>query len=305
VASIPLLLHAATRLSPDRSGLVAQVSARVMWGASTFYISLSAANDSLRVFEQRIFWAFILMLCACAARREIMTIRNVVGDRAALLTNMAASAIIASNWFVVIWCAKNGALVAAALGFFLAPLLMIVAGAVLFSETPLRGVALSLSICCAGIVLYFWGSFAFPWPVFLVALSTTAYTLLRKARPFPALAANVMDAGLALVGTTFILLVLEGPAALLPPAEDNWLYYPGLGLITAVPMLFYVYSLPNVSMILIGYLQYITPTIIMAIGMLAGEVIRPPQAAGLGLIWLAIVVYLIGRQSHPKPAAAP
>lgn len=276
------------------SGTLAHISARVIWGAATFYFSMAASSDSLRLFEQRICWAFLLLSLIAVVRREWTAIWRVLLDPSALFITVLASLAIATNWFVVIWCAKNGELVAAGIGFFVAPLLMILSGALLFSEATLRNVALSLALCAAGVILYFWGSLAFPWPVFAVAISTTTYTLLRKIYPLATLPANVLESGIALIGTTLIVAALRGPAALLPPAEDHVFYYLGLGIITSIPMLLYVYSLPYVPMLLIGYLQYVTPTIMMGVALLIGETVTISQIVGLCLIWLAALIYLVG-----------
>lgn len=286
----------------ERSGALAHVSARVIWGAATFYFSMAATSDSLRLFEQRVGWAFLFLSLIALARREWTAIGRVLADPAALLITALASFAIATNWFVVIWCAKNGELVAAGIGFFVAPLLMILAGALLFSEATLRSIALSFALCAAGVVLYFWGSLAFPWPVFAVAISTTAYTLLRKIYPLATFPANVLESGIALIGTTLIISALRGPADLLPPSEDHVLYYLGLGVITSVPMLLYVYSLPHVPMLLVGYLQYVTPTIMMGVALLIGETVSISQIFGLCLIWLAALIYLVGRQTRSSVA---
>jgi chloramphenicol-sensitive protein RarD len=276
-----------------RSGVIAHLSARIIWGAATFYVSLAATSDSLRLFEQRVFWAFAFMLLIGAARGELAVVWRVLGNRKDMAITLLASALISTNWFVVIWCAMNGQLIVAGIGFFLAPLLMILAGSLLFREDRLTNVLPSLACCCAGIAVHFWGNLAFPWPVFVIAGSTTAYTMLRKRYPLPTFAANLLESGLALLGTAAVVVLLRGPADLLPPSEDSWLYYAGLGVLTSVPMLFYVYSLPQVTMLLVGYLQYVTPTIIMAAGVAAGEPIGLSQAGGLFLIWCAVGLYLL------------
>lgn len=280
-----------------RTGPLANVSARVIWGAATFYFGLSASDDGLRVFEQRVLWAFIFLCAIATVSGAWGAVGRALADPVTASRTALAALCIATNWFVVIWCSKNGQLVPAGIGFFVAPLLMILAGALLFAERNLRDIALSLVLCSLGVALYFQGSIAFPWPVFAVALSTTAYTLLRKKYPLATMTANVLEAGFALFATTLLILLLRGPADLLPPPENHLAYYVGLGVITSAPMVLYVYSLAHVSLTLVGYFQYVTPTIMMAVALASGEGVKMLQIAGLGLIWVAAAIYLVQQGS--------
>jgi chloramphenicol-sensitive protein RarD len=274
-----------------RSGVIAHLSARIIWGAATYYVSKATTGDSLRLFEQRVFWAFAFILLIGAACGEVAVVRRVLANRKDMAITLLASALSASIWFVVIWCAMNGQLIVAGIGLFLAPPLMILAGSLLFLEDRLTNVLPSLACCCTGIAVHFWGNLTFTWPVFVIAGSTCAYTMLRKRYPLPTLVANLLESGIALLGIVAVVALLRGPANLLPPNEDGWLYYAGLGVMTAMPMLFYLYSLPRVTMLLVGYLQYVTPTIMMVAGIAAGEPVGLPQAGGLFLIWCAVALY--------------
>ncbi|MHB8886101.1 MAG: EamA family transporter [Methylovirgula sp.] len=198
----------------ENSGVLANISARGIWGAATLYFSMASAKDSLRIFEQRVLWAFVFLWLIVFLRWEWAGIIWALVNPSVALSTAAAFLSIAINWFVVIRCAKNGQLVATGIGFFLVPLLMIFAGALLFSEAKLSDTVLSLVLRVIGVLFYFKGSLSFPWPVFAVAISTTIYTLLRKTCPLATFPANILEIGFALIGvTTLIVLASRGTEA--------------------------------------------------------------------------------------------
>ncbi|MGY2061576.1 EamA family transporter RarD, partial [Nocardia gipuzkoensis] len=64
------------------------------------------------------------------------------------------------------------------------------------------------------------------------------------------------------------------------------------GPVTLVPLLLFALAAARVPLSTIGILQYLTPALQMAWGVLVGHEAMPPSRwAGFGLIWLALVVF--------------
>src|SRR5690349_13749735 len=100
-------------------GLYANIGARLLWGGASYYISLSPVRDPLLLFYQRLLWAFLFALVACGLTRNLAPVRQCVSTVPRTAVNVLAAIVIASNWFVVIWCIENNQLVQASLGFYL------------------------------------------------------------------------------------------------------------------------------------------------------------------------------------------
>ena len=64
------------------------------------------------------------------------------------------------------------------------------------------------------------------------------------------------------------------------------------GPLTAIPLLLFAAGARRIPLTTLGILQYISPSLQMALGVwLYGEAFDPARAIGFYLIWLALVVY--------------
>ncbi len=79
----------------------------------------------------------------------------------------------------------------------------------------------------------------------------------------------------------------------------------GLGVITAVPLLLFSAAAPRVPLTTLGLLQYITPVIQFALGVLVfDEQVSPVRLAGFVLVWFALVVFSVDALRHSRREAA-
>ena len=74
-----------------------------------------------------------------------------------------------------------------------------------------------------------------------------------------------------------------------------------LGILTAVPLLCFGGAATRVSMTTLGLLQYVTPSMQFALGVL---VFREPMPTmrwiGFGLVWLALVIFTVESLNHRR-----
>jgi chloramphenicol-sensitive protein RarD len=291
---------------PFAGGLLANVTARILWGAAAYYIGISRANDAGRVFGQRLMWAFAVVLLVSALRGEMPALTAALRDGKTMAVTGVAAVVISSNWFLVIWCVKNGELTAAGLGFFIAPILTVLGGVAVLGERSSAGIVLSLALCAAGVGLYYLNDILIAWQALFVAATSAIYALLRRRHPLPALTASTLETAIALALSAILLVSISGAGALLPPSEDGVVYYLGLGVVTTAPMLLYISSLSRIPVSLAGYLQYVTPTVMMGVAILAfGETVQRHQVFGLLIIWMAIAIFLISSKWRHRTTTAP
>lgn len=292
-------------LIPQKAaGLYACIAARLLWGGTAWYLALSHTADAFELFYQRLLWAFVFCLVLCGATGSLAGIRRCFDDRRALLVSVAAALLISSNWFSVFWCIKHHQVLQASFGFFMAPMFTIVLGLVLVKEPLNAWSGGALLLCSAGVLaLFLPAGQAFGWQVFLIAGSSTVYAYLRKRHPVPPMAGNLFETGVALVLWTLYAIATGRSGAPFGSAGDSLPYVLGIGVVTTVPMLLYVYSLKRTSLSLNAYLQYLSPTVMFLLGVLVlGESVEPRKLAGFALIWLSVACYLKGNRT---PSAAP
>jgi chloramphenicol-sensitive protein RarD len=278
-------------------GLAANLVARVLWGVAAYYFALSKSPDSYPLFLQRVWWAFVFCALMCAlSGTSLRELRACVADRRKAAISVTAALVISTNWFVVLWSVKNGHALDASLGFYMAPIVNVFLGLLVLRETFKWWTAAAVLLCFSGVATVVAGDWhGFAWTIPYIAISSGVYALLRKKNPVPPLAGNLFETGVALVVTTALGLASGGGLPILGTAEDGLLYAVGLGVVTTIPMVFYLYSLDKISLSLNGYLQYLSPTVVF---LLAWLVLHEPvpsfKIAGFCLVWSAIVVFATG-----------
>ncbi|MBV8466849.1 MAG: EamA family transporter [Burkholderiales bacterium] len=294
----------------QRAGIYACVAARILWGGTAWYMAQSHSHDAFSLFYQRLLWAFAFCFLLSAASGALADVRRLVATRQALAVNLLAAALISTNWFAVFWCIMHHHVVEASFGFFIAPMLTTLLGLLVLREPLTTWTASALLLCLGGVLVMFApagqaGAWHAPWQVPLIAVTSTVYAFLRKRHPVPPMVGNLFETGAALVTWTVIGCSAGILANPLGETGDPLWYEAGIGVVTTVPMLLYVYSLRRTSLSLNAYLQYITPTVMFVLGMLVlGEAVVPAKLAGFALIWMAIVSYLVGMRRVQTPILA-
>lgn len=198
------------------------------------------------------------------------------------------------NWGVFIYSVVSDQLLAASLGYFLNPLVVVVLGFVFLRERLSRIQCLAVAIAALGVVTQIIGFGELPWIALTIAVSFGLYGLMRKT----------VDAGPA-VGL-FIECILIGPFAL---GWLIWLDVQGLGafgqfgigfdafialagVLTGVPLVLFAAGARRIKLATIGLLQYIAPSayLIMALTIWR-EPFETSDFITFGCIWLALILY--------------
>lgn len=68
------------------------------------------------------------------------------------------------------------------------------------------------------------------------------------------------------------------------------------GVVTAVPLLLYGYAVKTIPFSTVGFFQYLSPTISLLVGVfIYGEAFTGEDMVIFGIIWLALLLYIIGK----------
>ncbi|WP_322746787.1 EamA family transporter [Cellulomonas sp. S1-8] len=187
---------------------------------------------------------------------------------------------------------------------------MTVALAVLVLGERLRTVQWVAVGCGAAAVVVLTVAYGtLPWIALVLAGSFGTYGLLKsrlgsRVGALPGLAAET--AVLAPAAVLYLgWLHLTGSATFAP--DWHGLALVGTGVVTAVPLLLFNSAARRLPLSTVGLLQYLTPVLHLAIGVLvAGEEMPPARWWGFGLVWLALVVLTVDGLRHsrrPAPGA--
>jgi chloramphenicol-sensitive protein RarD len=129
---------------------------------------------------------------------------------------------------------------------------------------------------------------------FLLAGSFGTYGLAKKKAGVDAVESLTFET-LVLTPIAFVYLLwlsAQGNANFTGHGVGHSLLLATTGLVTAIPLICFGGAAIRVSMTTIGLLQYLTPTIQFALGLLVfHEEMTPGKWFGFSLVWLALVIF--------------
>jgi|CXWL01.1.fsa_nt_gi chloramphenicol-sensitive protein RarD len=278
-----------------RAGFIAAASAYVMWGFLPLYLKLLGSVDVREVLAQRILWAapaaFAAVFVMSGWRlgwREIAAALNL-----RLLGSLALSAcFIFVNWGMYVYLVLHERVIESSLAYFLAPLVSVAVGVLLFKEKITSPQVIALALALIGVVVQGFALGAPPWMALALCATWSVYAVIRKRVAVPA-AVGLLIESLALAPLAIGLLwwaASEAPLSF----TTSWpmaILLAVAGPVTAIPLMAFAFGARRVSFTTLGLLQFLAPTLQFSTGIAFGESFTPLRAASFVLIWLGLAFF--------------
>jgi chloramphenicol-sensitive protein RarD len=299
------------RRTPATSGLLYGLSAYVLWGLFPLFWPLLEPANPLEILACRIVFCFVVIAVLLAARHELAGMRRL--DRGTVLRLCAAGIAVAINWGVYVWGVNNGHVIETSLGYFINPLVTIALGVVILHERlrTVQWTAVGLGVVAVVVLSVDYGRP--PWIALALACSFGTYGFLKKGVRASPPEGLLIEGAVTSVPALIILaaLALAGQATFVGHAAGagHILLLISAGPVTAVPLLFFAGAATRLPLSTMGLLQYVTPVMQFAIGLL---ILRESTSfallCGFSLVWIALAILgfdgVRHRQRTPAPAAA-
>ena len=278
----------------SRIGLAAALSAYGMWGILPLYWKALQVIPSWEIICHRIVWSlfltFILLILQGRHRPLLRTLTN----RRTLITTLATSTLLGSNWLVYIWAVNNGNIVESSLGYFINPLIAVLFGVLFLHEKLRPGQWVALGVALTGVLYLTFSYGRFPWIGLTLAVTFASYSLLRKTAALHSLEGLFCETVLLSIpaGLTLIYLTSQGSSDFL--SQGPWITFLliATGVITSLPLLLFVFGAQRITMTTLGLMQYLAPTIQFLIGLLIfHEPFPAAKLIGFAVIWTALILF--------------
>lgn len=276
-------------------GTLYALGAYVAWGLFPVYWKLLKAVPSAEIIAHRVVWSFLFFYLLLVYRRSARDFWGLLRSPDSLKTVLLSSALIGTNWFVYIYAVNSGRVLEASLGYFVNPLVSVALGTVFFRERLRLSQWLSVALAFAGVLHLALEGSSFPSIGLTLAFSFGVYGFVRKKSRTEPLATSTAEAFIIGVPSfTFLAARFAGLAGATPPAysaQEAFFLLLG-GLVTGVPLLWFVQAGKKLPLSTLGFFQYITPTIQFSLAVfIYGEPFSIVHARCFGLIWLALAIY--------------
>ncbi len=142
-----------------------------------------------------------------------------------------------------------------------------------------------------------------PWVALLLAFSFGTYGLAKKQAGVGAVESITLETlVLAPVAAAYIgWLMATGQSNFASHGLGHAALFTTTGIITAVPLMLFGAAAIRVSMVSLGLLQYLAPTIQFALGILVFHEAMPASRwVGFGLVWVALVMFTVEAVNHRR-----
>ena len=289
---------------PDnRRGLTLGALAYVLWGMFPLYWTHLQPAGAVELLAHRVIWSVAVMAVIVALWRRWPALLAVVRDRRTLLLLTLAAVVISVNWGSYIWGVNNGRVVETSLGYFINPLVTVLMGVFILGERLRHLQWIAMGVAFAAVVVLTLDYGRVPWIALVLAFSFGTYGLAKKqANVGPVESLTVETLVLAPVAAAYVAwLAASGQSNFGSHGLGHAALMTMSGLVTAVPLLLFGAAAIRVSMVSLGLLQYLAPTIQFVLGVFYFHEDMPlGRWVGFALVWLALVVFTVEALHHRR-----
>ncbi|MDV2581304.1 EamA family transporter RarD [Alkalibacillus haloalkaliphilus] len=295
-------------MNDEKVGTLYATFAYILWGFLPLYWKILEYVPAWEILAHRILWSFAFMMVFIFVIRRwhlFMTeCRTLFTDWRTALGISAASIVISINWVTYIWAVNSERVLDASLGYYINPLISVLFGFIFLKErfSKLQWIAIVLALTGVGYMTYNFGDV--PWAALLLAVSFAIYGLLKKIVNLNAIFGLAIETVIVLPVALIYIIHLEWVQVGAMSLSWTGVLLIGTGLATAIPLLLFAQGAKRIPLSLVGFLQYIAPTIMLLLGVfLFNEPFTSVHAITFTLIWIGLTLYTYERVKQLKQIA--
>ncbi|PRY51618.1 chloramphenicol-sensitive protein RarD [Knoellia remsis] len=281
-----------------------------IWGLFPLYFHALAPSGAFEILAHRILWTLVFCALVLLVRRDLAWVRSVVRRPRLAAGLTVAALLIAVNWVVYVLAVLTGRTYAAALGYFLNPIVTVGLGVFVLRERlrPLQWAAVSVGALAAVYLAIAGGEF--PWIALSLAFSFAFYGLVKKRVGASLEATHSLAAEtLVLAPVAVVVLLVLGRRGDLTFGSEGGVHTGLLvaaGVVTAIPLLLFAAAARRIPLVTIGLIQFLTPVLQLLCGvLLLGEHVSGALWVGFGIVWIALVLLTIDSVTHARRVRRP
>jgi len=282
----------------------------VIWGSLAAYWNLLLGVNSMLILSARVVFAFVFTFGPLLIAGRLHVFIDIIKDKATMLYLAPASVLIIFNWGIYIWAVNSGRILDASLAYYMNPLINFVFATLVFREKATRLQIAAIALAFTGVLISVIAYGSFPYVSLILALSFAGYGVIKKKAHYDPVAGVAVESLLLTpFALAFCLLFMADNIKAVSGAEALLLI--GGGLVTVIPLVLYSLAVNETPYIIVGFFQYISPSIQMIYGLVRGETLSEARLfsfvfIGLGLIVFSIAVVINHKKSKAlssKPSA--
>ncbi len=277
-------------------GILAGISAYILWGLFPIYWRLLEGDPAIEILAHRMVWSLVFVAGILTLQKEWRWLGEVFRNRRTVVIYTLAAILLACNWYTYIWAVNAGYVVEASLGYFINPLVNFLLGVIFLGEKLRGGQVAAVILAGLGVVYLTVNYGSLPWISLVLAFTFAMYGLIKKTAPLESMHGFSLETLVLFLPALAYLLYREaaGVGAFVHQGMLVTLLLILAGPVTSIPLLLFGYAARKIPLSMLGFIQYITPTMQFLLGVLVYfEPFPKARLVGFCIIWLALLVYSI------------
>ncbi len=277
-------------------GVVAGIAAYTFWGLFPLYWRFLEKDPAIEILAHRMVWSLVFIAILLTVQKEWSWLREAFRSRRTVLLYTLAAVLLAVNWFTYIWSVNAGYVVEASLGYFINPLINFLLGVIFLGEKLRIGQVAAVVLAALGVVYLTINYGSLPWISLVLAFTFGTYGLIKKTASLESMHGFSLETMVLFLPAFGYLLYREsaGIGAFGHQGALTTLLLVLAGPVTSIPLLLFGYAARRIPLSMLGFIQYIAPTLQFLIGVFVFlEPFPPARLVGFSIIWLALLVYTL------------
>ena len=232
------------------------------WGLIPIYWKLLYTASALEILAHRMLWSMVFVFGLLAVQKRLNEILELFKSSKNIWLLLFTSLLLGCNWFVYIYAINTGQVIEASLGYYINPLLNVLMGFIFLRERLNFLQFMALGLATLGVLNFLWDFGSLPWIALSLSFTFALYGLLRKVIPVKPLVGllieTVLLAPLAIIMIS--IWMIDGSGSFGKQLETDLLLI-GAGIVTSLPLLWFVNAAKRLRYATMGFFQYLAPSL--------------------------------------------
>jgi len=274
-----------------------------MWGILPIYWKQIQIVPPVQILAHRMLWSLVFTGLLAIPLKKWSHIKEIFSMKRDISLVFLASVFITMNWGIYIWAVNAGHIVECSIGYYINPLLSAFLGVVMFKEKPVALQKIAFLLAFIGVIILVLQYGGIPWISLMLAGTFAIYGALKKSVHFDAVTGFLLETGFITPLAVIYLLFCQynGTGAFGKLDLTGNLLLMGAGIVTATPLLLLAFGVQRIPLSMVGFIQYISPTLSLLIGVLLyKEVFTSIHLVSLAFIWTGFIVFSLSQTGSMK-----
>lgn len=267
----------------------------VVWGFQPLYYAIKPDTDAMFLLMSRILWAGVFVTSIVLVQGRGKEIIATFKKKDLMLKHVVPGAIFNFlDWGVYMWAVMNGHILATSMAYYIAPLAVCYFGVIFFKEKMTWQMGVATAIIVAGVLFAGDGFGNSPLITIILMFCFAAYAAFMKGvKEDSPLCTSVMMILAAPAAIIYIAIFRMGENGMASVDLGIQFFLIGAGIVTVLPILIYASCVKRLPMTIMGFLQYLSPTLGIVCSYLMGETMGKNEYILFGFIWTGVLLYSI------------